>query len=90
VSFFDGCIYRVDPDWEGPKEPKPTYIDAEVTLGMNDVYSFVLPSGLTMTLTSAPSVKGFVGYVYGGIVERNIKFDVQGDIMMPSAVRFRK
>ena len=97
-----GMIYRVDPNWEGPAEPttpptppKPTFVDVKVRLGWCDVYSFQVPMSTTsLPITSAPAVKGFVGYVYhnssGSFVQRELKFDEDGVLLVPDAVRFKR
>jgi hypothetical protein len=94
-----GMIYRVDPDWEGPAEPptppKPVYFDVVVRLETYGVYCFQLPDHpMSFAITLAPAIKGFVGYLYGTsettIPQRELRFDSEGNIMIPLAVRFRK
>jgi hypothetical protein len=100
-SFHIGRAYRVDPNWAGPAEdPKPaepTFVDVEVKPDAYGVYCFQLPARTAkLSITNAPAVKGFIGYVYyrksgfgGTVVYDDLQFDKDG-LMVPDAVRFRK
>ena len=99
--WHKGNIYRVCPSWPGPANPAPApeYVDKDVFL-VGVTYRFTLPSesGMQWFITLAPSMVGFVGYVYEingrTAVRPKLLFDSQPDgtyrLRVPKAVRFLK
>ena len=80
-------------------EPKPEYEDKDVFL-INMIYRFTMPSdaGMQWVITLAPSMGGFVGYVYSTDGREwcipTLICDEQDDgtyrLRVPKAVRFLK
>ena len=99
--WHKGNIYRVCPSWPGPAkpEPKPEYVDKDVFL-VGVTCRFTLPSeaGMQWAITLAPSMGGFVGYVYSTDGREwcipTLICDEQDDgtyrLRVPKAVRFLK
>ena len=101
--WHKGNIYRVCPPWPGPANPAlapaPEYVDKDVFL-VGVTYRFTLPSeaGTQWVITLAPSMGGFVGYVYETDGREwcipTLLVDKQADgtyrLSVPKAVRFMK
>lgn len=102
-SFYPGCIYRINPNWEGPEVPvepaKPKYVDYKIFFNKS-VYRFTNDEKTDFYLTTAPAVVGFAGYVYfigtpSESVVGQLIFTTQSEdktirLMVPDAVRFIK
>jgi len=101
-AWHPGRIYCILPSsWPGPAkpEPKPEYEDKNVFL-VGAACRFTLPSeaGMQWVITLAPSMGGFVGYVYETDGREwcipTLLVDKQDDgtyrLRVPKAVRFLK
>jgi len=99
--WHKGNIYRVCPSWPGPAKPEPTpeYVDKDVfRVGVTCRFNLPSDAGMQWAITLAPSMGGFVGYVYSTDGREwcipTLLVDKQDDgtyrLRVPKAVRFLK
>lgn len=83
-DFYADEAYRLKPGW------KPIRIElVKPFLDRSCTYRFKSPHNSdTPTLSNAPSVKGFKGYMYGSDCVPILQSDLAGGVRLPDAVKF--
>jgi hypothetical protein len=99
VSFAEGLVYRISPDWPGPAKPEPKteYVDESIHTS-GGMYVLYHHSGCVLWLCDAQNNVAFAGYVYeiNGVdsYHPRLMFDTHTDgtcrLRVPKAVRFVK
>jgi hypothetical protein len=99
--FFEGCVYRINPNWSGPVLESPKYIDIVPCLDEKNKEGFIVhcPTGHDMSLVNMRIGHfGCIGFIYNNKLYPELQHKIikDGDkhlgytLNIPAAIRFIK
>lgn len=84
-------VYRQKP--QPPAPPKPKWVDVAPTQSPTGLWKVDASGNGNICLSTIPSHKDFLGFVYDKFVYPSLQFDIDKDenqkLIVPTAVRFR-